>query len=43
MRPASPYDSLVQAGSFQRSGEIKSQSDIYPNNRRSDLAISAAP
>ena len=43
VRPASPYVSLVQAGSFQRSGEIKSQSDFYPNYRRSDLAISAAP
>lgn len=43
VRPASPYVSLVQAGSFQRSGELKSQADLYPNFRRSDLAVSAAP
>ena len=43
VRPASPYVSLVQAGSLQRSGELKSQSDFFPNYRRSDLALSAAP
>ena len=43
VRPASPYVSLVQAGSFSRSGEIKRQGDFYPNFRRSDLAVSAAP
>ena len=43
VRPASPYVSLVQAGSFQRSGEIASQGDFYPNFRRSDVAISSAP
>ncbi|QIL83151.1 alpha-2-macroglobulin family protein [Diaphorobacter sp. HDW4A] len=43
VRPASPYVSLVQAGSFQRSGEIKSQGDFFPNFRRSDVAVSSAP
>ena len=43
VRPASPFVSLVQAGSFQRSGEIASKGDFYPNFRRSDLAVSAAP
>ena len=43
VRPASPYVTLVQAGSFQRSGRVASQADMYPNYRRSDLAVSAAP
>lgn len=43
VRPASPYVSLVQAGSFQRAGELQSQAELYPNFRRSDLAVSAAP
>jgi uncharacterized protein YfaS (alpha-2-macroglobulin family) len=43
VRPASPFVTLVQAGSFQRAGEISSQADLYPNFRQSDVAVSAAP
>jgi alpha-2-macroglobulin len=43
VRPASPYVSLVQAGSFQGAGELKSQADLYPNFRKSDVAVSSAP
>ncbi|RTD92553.1 alpha-2-macroglobulin family protein [Variovorax atrisoli] len=43
VRPASPFVTLVQAGSFQRAGEISSQTDLYPNFRQSDVAVSAAP
>ncbi|MCL1962114.1 MAG: alpha-2-macroglobulin family protein [Desulfovibrionaceae bacterium] len=43
VRPASPFVTLVQAGSFQRAGELSSKGDFYPNFRRSDLAVSAAP
>ena len=43
VRPASPHVTLVQAGSLRRNGELKSQSDLYPNYRRSDLALSAGP
>jgi uncharacterized protein YfaS (alpha-2-macroglobulin family) len=43
VRPASPFVTLVQAGSFQRAGELVSRADLYPNFRRSDLAVSAAP
>ncbi|MET3465678.1 alpha-2-macroglobulin family protein [Variovorax atrisoli] len=43
VRPASPFVTLVQAGSFQRAGEISSQADLHPNFRQSDVAVSAAP
>ncbi len=43
IRPASPYVTLVQAGSFKGGGELKSQLDAYPNYRKSDVAVSAAP
>ena len=43
VRPASPFVTLVQAGSFRRSGELASQADLYPNFRKSDVAVSAAP
>ena len=43
MRPASPFVTLVQAGSFQRAGELASAADLYPNFRRSEVAVSAAP
>ncbi|MDQ6684721.1 MAG: MG2 domain-containing protein, partial [Pseudomonadota bacterium] len=43
VRPASPFVTLVQAGSFQRSGELASQADLYPNFRKSEVAVSAAP
>ncbi|WP_369660268.1 alpha-2-macroglobulin [Variovorax sp. V15] len=43
VRPASPFVTLVQAGSFQRAGELSSQADLYPNFRQSDVAVSAAP
>ncbi len=43
VRPASPYVSLVQAGSVQGAGELQSQADLYPNYRKSDVAVSAAP
>ncbi len=43
VRPASPLVTLVQAGSFQGSGSLAAQGDFYPNFRKSDVAISAAP
>jgi len=43
VRPASPFVTLVQAGSLQRAGELASQGDFHPNFRRSDVAVSAAP
>jgi uncharacterized protein YfaS (alpha-2-macroglobulin family) len=43
VRPASPFVTLVQAGSFQRAGELSSKADLYPNFRKSDVAVSAAP
>ncbi|RZL64993.1 MAG: alpha-2-macroglobulin family protein [Variovorax sp.] len=43
VRPASPFVMMVQTGSFQRAGEIDTKIDLYPNFRKSDLAISAAP
>ncbi|CAA2099897.1 putative lipoprotein YfhM [Variovorax paradoxus] len=43
VRPASPFVTLVQAGSFQRAGELASKADLYPNFRQSDVAVSAAP
>jgi uncharacterized protein YfaS (alpha-2-macroglobulin family) len=43
VRPASPFVTLVQAGSFQRAGELSSKADLYPNFRQSDVAVSAAP
>lgn len=43
VRPASPFVTLVQAGSFQRAGELSSNADLYPNFRKSDVAVSAAP
>ena len=43
VRPASPFVTMVQTGSFQRAGEIAAQGDFYPNFRKSALAVSAAP
>lgn len=43
VRPASPFVTLVQAGSFQRAGELSSKADLYPNFRKSEVAVSAAP
>ena len=43
VRPASPFVTLVQAGALQRSGELASQADLYPNFRKSEVAVSAAP
>lgn len=43
VRPASPFVTMVQAGSFQRAGELSSKADLYPNFRKSDVAVSAAP
>lgn len=43
VRPASALVTLVQAGSFQRAGELTRSGDFYPNFHRSDLAVSAAP
>ena len=43
VRPASPLVTLVQAGSFQGQGDLTAQGDFFPNFRKSDVAISAAP
>ena len=43
VRPASPFITLLQAGSFQRAGELSSKADFYPNFHKSDVAVSAAP
>ncbi|MDR2000737.1 MAG: hypothetical protein LBP94_04295 [Zoogloeaceae bacterium] len=43
VRPSSPYATLVQTGVLRGSGEIKSRADLYPNFRRSEVAISVAP
>ena len=43
VRPASPYVTLVQAGSFLGAGELPAQGDFYPNFHKSDVSISAAP
>ena len=43
VRPASPLVTLVQAGSFRGRGELTAQGDFYPNFRKSDVAVSAAP
>jgi alpha-2-macroglobulin len=43
VRPASPYVTMVQAGSFQGAGELAAQGDFYPNFHKSDVSISAAP
>jgi alpha-2-macroglobulin len=43
VRPASPKVTLVQAGSFQGMGDLTAQGDFYPNFRKSDVAVSAAP
>ena len=43
VRPASPFITMVQTGSFQRAGEVDAKVDLYPNFRKSDLAVSAAP
>jgi uncharacterized protein YfaS (alpha-2-macroglobulin family) len=43
VRPASPFVTLVQAGSFQGMGDLSAQGDFYPNFHKSDVAISTAP
>ena len=43
IRPASPYVTQVQSGYFRGEAELQSQVDLYPNFRRSELAISSSP
>lgn len=43
IRPASPYVTQVQSGYFRGEAELQSPVDLYPNFRRSELAISSSP
>ena len=43
VRPASAYVTLVQTGLFRGTGELTARGDMYPNFRRSELAVSSAP
>jgi uncharacterized protein YfaS (alpha-2-macroglobulin family) len=43
VRPASPLVTLVQSGHVVGNGELKSQTEVYPEFARSELAVSALP
>ena len=43
IRPASPFVTLVQTGVFKGSGELKTQTNLYPNFARNEAAVSASP
>jgi len=43
VRPASAYVTLVQTGLVRGTGELTAQGDMFPNFRRSELAVSSAP
>jgi len=43
VRPAAAFVTLVQTGLFRSEAEIKSQADMYPNFKRSEVALSSSP
>lgn len=43
VRPASGFVTLAQTGLFQGEAKLDSKSDMYPNFKRSELAISSSP
>ena len=43
IRPASPYVTQVQTGLFRGEAKLASQVDLYPNFKRSEMALSTSP